>query len=422
MKILVRQARIVDPSSPYHQQQLDIFINNGIIESVGSSLDVNADREIQLDDLHVSTGWVDIFSHFNDPGSEQKETLETGAAAAASGGYTQVFLVPNTSPCIHNKAGVEYIIQRSKSFASELLPIAAVTKNTEGKELAEMYDMHASGAIAFSDGINSIQSSGITMKALQYLKAINGVLIQVPNDKSVGATGLMHEGIVSTRLGLPGQPAIAEKLMIRRDIELVKYTGSAIHFTGISSKESVELIKNAKAEGLPVTCSVTPNHLCFVDEDVQGYDTNLKLTPPLRTAEDREALRNGVLDGTIDCIASHHFPQDFDNKVVEFEYAKPGMIGLQTAFAVVKTCLPQITNERLIELFSTNPRKLFGLETNIAEGAIASLSLFQPNRQWTFEEENILSKSKNSAFIGKGLTGKPLGIIHKDKLFLNAYE
>jgi len=420
--MLIRQARIVDPTSPLHNQQLDIFINNGIIKEIAPTLDVSFDREISFDDLHVSPGWVDIFSHFNDPGYEQKETLETGAKAAAAGGFTHVFLLPNTTPCIHNKAGVEYIVQRSKNFATTLLPIATVTKNTEGKELAEMYDMHASGAIAFSDGLNSIQSSGLNLKALQYLKAINGVLIQVPNDHSIGTNGLMNEGIVSTRLGLPGQPSIAEELMIRRDIELVKYTGSAIHFTGISTKGSIELIKAAKSKGLPVTCSVTPHHLWFTDEDLQTYDTNLKVTPPLRTSADKKALQEAALDGTIDCIASHHLPQDFDNKVVEFEYAKPGMIGLQTAFAVVKTVLPQISVERLIELFSTAPRKIFGLETSIVEGASAVLSLFQPFREWTLNKNDILSKSKNSPFVGKNLTGKPLGIIHKDEVFLAPYE
>ncbi|MER3465214.1 MAG: dihydroorotase, partial [Chitinophagaceae bacterium] len=254
------------------------------------------------------------------------------------------------------------------------------------------------------------------------LKAINAVLIQVPNDHSIGTNGLMNEGIVSTRLGLPGQPSIAEELMIRRDIELVKYTGSAIHFTGISTKGSIELIKAAKSKGLPVTCSVTPHHLWFTDEDLQTYDTNLKVTPPLRTSADKKALQEAALDGTIDCIASHHLPQDFDNKVVEFEYAKPGMIGLQTAFAVVKTVLPQISVERLIELFSTAPRKIFGLETSIVEGASAVLSLFQPFREWTLNKNDILSKSKNSPFVGKNLTGKPLGIIHKDEVFLAPYE
>lgn len=417
MKILVRQVRIIDPTSPFHQQTADIFIENGIISGLGQ-VNQSAEQEISIPGLHVSPGWLDVFSHFCDPGFEFKETLETGSRAAAAGGYTDVLIIPNTSPVIHNKAGIEYIVQRSRDFTVTIHPIAAITKNTEGKELAEMYDMHQSGAVAFSDGTSAIQSAGLLLKALQYLKAIDRTIIQLPDDRSVNPSGLMNEGIVSTQLGLPGKPAIAEELMIARDIELLKYTDSKIHFTAISTAKSVELIRQAKKEGLSVSCSITPYHLCFTDEELASYDTNLKVNPPLRTKEDQQALKQGLLDGTIDCFATHHLPQDIDHKVVEFEYAHFGMIGLQTSFAAIRTCFPDLGLEKTIDLLCARPRSLFNLPTgSINKNAKACLSLFLPDEKWTVEK--IHSKSKNSPFIGKQLTGKPVGIINKDKVFLN---
>lgn len=417
MEILLRQVKIIDPSSPFHQQVIDILVQNGIIKEIGK-IDSSTARQININGLHVSQGWLDLFSNFCDPGFEFKETLQTGSDAAAAGGYTDVMILPNTRPVVHNKAGIEYIVQRSRDFAVNIHPIAAITKNTEGKELAEMYDMHHSGAVAFSDGTCSIQSSGLLLKALQYLKAIEKAVIQVPDDKSVNPSGLMNEGIISTQLGLPGKPAIAEELMIARDIELVKYTNSKIHFTGISTAKSVELIRQAKKEGLAVTCSVTPYHLCFTDADLVGYDTNLKVNPPLRTKEDRQALKQAILDGTIDCIATHHLPEDIDHKIVEFEYAHFGMIGLETGFAVIRTYFPELGLEKTIDLLSNRPRSIFDLSINsINTNSPACLTLFLPEEKWTVEA--LHSKSKNSPFIGKQLTGKPVGIINKDKVFLN---
>lgn len=417
MDILLRQVRIIDPSSPFHQQTKDILIQNGFIVEIGEINNPTA-QQLSIAGLCVSAGWLDIFSNFCDPGYEFKETLETGAAAASAGGYTDVMILPNTNPVIHNKAGIEYIVQRSKTLPVTIHPIAAITKNTEGKELAEMYDMHQSGAIAFSDGTCTVQSPGLLLKALQYIKAINKTIIQVPDDKSISMPGFMNEGIISAQLGLQGKPAIAEELMIARDIELARYTNSKIHFTGISTAASVSLIKKAKKDGVSVTCSVTPYHLYFTDADLAGYDTYLKVNPPLRTKEDQTALKRGVSDGTIDCIASHHFPQNADHKIVEFEYAEYGMATLETSFAVVRTCLPELSLEKLVELFSINPRSIFDLpKASINKNEPASLSLFLPNEIWTVEA--LRSKSKNSPFLTKQLTGKALGIINKDKLFLN---
>lgn len=420
MTILIKQARVIDPHSPSNGQTVDLFIENGIINQIGKKLKINADQEISADGLCVSPGWMDMFANFADPGFEFKESLETGAAAAAAGGFTDVLVIPNTNPVVDNKSQVEYITQKSKSLLVNVYPIGAVTKNAEGKELAEMYDMKNSGALAFGDGINSIQSSGLLVKALQYVKAFKGLIIQIPDDKSINAFGLMHEGIVSTRIGLPGKPSLAEELIVARDIKLTRYAESKLHFTGIASKKSIEYIQRGKESGIDISCSVTPYHLFFCDEDLKEYDANLKVNPPLRTSSDRDALRLAVSNGQIDCIATHHLPHEKDSKETEFEYAKNGMSGLETAYAVLKTSLPDVDDEKWVEFLSVNPRKITGLKPlNIIENGIASLTLYQPGMEWIYEEKNIRSKSKNNPFIGKKLTGKVFGIINKDQVFLN---
>jgi dihydroorotase len=258
------------------------------------------------------------------------------------------------------------------------------------------------------------------VKALQYVKALDGVLIQVPLDKSIGAGGLINEGVISTRLGLPGIPALAEEVIIKRDIDLLRYTQSKLHITGVSTQNSLALIKAAKTEGLNITCSVTPYHLFFCDEDLQTYDTNLKVNPPLRSKADMLALREAVLNGTLDCIASHHLPQDWDNKTCEFEYAKNGMTGLQTVFAVVNHLLPEISANRLAALFSLNARSIFGLpSTHIKEGATADLSLFTQSGSTLLNKQQLQSKSSNTPFLDTELNGKVIGIISKGKLTLN---
>jgi dihydroorotase len=418
MKVLIKQATIVNPSSPFNGLTKDIYIIDGVISSISDSISEKADTTIEAKNLSVSIGWMDVFAHFCDPGYEHRETLETGAKAAAAGGFTDVMVIPNTNPVIHSKSQTEYIIQKSKDLSVTIHPIGAITKNAEGKELAEMYDMHQSGAIAFSDGNNSIQQPGVLLKALQYVLAFDGTVIQLPEDKSISPHGLMNEGIVSTQLGLPGKPAIAEELMIARDIELVKYTGSTIHFTGVSTKKSIELIAKAKAEGLKVSCSVTPYHIFFCDEDLTTYDTNLKVNPPLRTKEDMLAVRDAVKKGIVDCLSSHHIPQNTDSKICEFEYAKNGMIGLESLFGSVLSVVNNPSS--VIDLLTIAPRKIFGLTIpEIKEGAKANLTLFDATAEIVFEESMIQSRSKNSAFIGKKLKGKVIGIINGDKIALN---
>jgi dihydroorotase len=424
MKVLIRQTTIVHAASPFNGLQKDIFIEDGVIQQISDAIQQPADIVIDQPNLHTSIGWMDVYSHFCNPGYEYRETLETGALAAATGGFTDVLVLPNTNPVVHTKSQVEYLIQKSRELVVNIHPLGAVTKNAAGAELAEMYDMRLSGAVAFSDGTNSIQSPGLLLKALQYVLAFDGTVVQVADDKSIQPQGLMNEGIISTQLGLPGKPAIAEELMIARDIELVKYTQSKIHFTGVSTKKGLHLIKEAKSAGLQVSFSVTPYHAVFCDEDLANYDTNLKVNPPLRLREDMLAVRNAILQGDADAIASHHIPQNYDSKVCEFEYAKNGMIGLETLFGAVGNCLPVNENgwtlEKLITLLSVHPRTIFNLPVpDIKEGAAASLTVFNPLAEYIFEEKMIASKSTNTPFIGQPLKGKVVGIINGNKTHFN---
>nr|WP_294992049.1 dihydroorotase [uncultured Sediminibacterium sp.] len=417
MKILIRQAKIADIQSTSNGQTRDILIEDGIITKIAAKIEAQADQEISADGLVISPGWVDIFAHGCDPGFEFKETLDTLAASAAAGGYTQVFALPDNKPVTDNKAQVEYIRLGSQHLPASILPLGAITKKMEGSSLAEMYDMRNSGAVAFSDGLSPVQSPGLFLKALQYVKAFEGVLIQLPIDKSIGAGGLMNEGIISTQLGLPGLPTIAEELMVKRDLDLLRYTGSKLHITGVSTNNSIALIQAAKAEGLSVSCSVTPYHLFFCDEDLQQYDTNLKVNPPLRSKADMMALRKAVKDGIIDCIASHHIPQDWDHKTCEFEYAAPGMLGLQTAYAAVNEAVPGLSDEEIAALFSHNARNIFGLaKTNIQEGAQAELTLFSRTKNSTLTKATLKSKSANSAFLNMTLKGAVVATLYKGQI------
>ncbi len=419
MKVLIQQAQINDPGSPHNGSRSDILIESGFITEVKSTISEAADKIISGNDIHISPGWVDVFANFADPGQEYKETLLTGSQAAAAGGFTDVFVIPNTYPVIDSKAQVEYILHKSVTLPVNIYPIGAISKNTEGKDLAEMYDMRESGAIAFSDGLHPVQSSGVLVKALQYVRTFDGIIIQIPDDKSIGSNGLMNEGIVSTQMGLSGKPMMAEELLVARDIKLARYAGSRIHFTGVTSVKSLEYIRRAKEAGIAVTCSVTPYHLFFTDSDIKQYDTNFKVYPPLRTEKEVMALRNAVSDGTIDCIATHHLPHETDSKVVEFENAAYGMIGLETCFAALKTAMPDLPESKWVSLLSLNARKIFGLETRVIQKDFpATVTIYQPSELIEVNSSFFRSRSRNSAFIGKQLTGKVLGIINGEKVFL----
>lgn len=416
MKILINNVTIADPQSPFHLQTLSVFIDAGIIKQIAPNINEPADEIIDAKNAFISPGFTDIFAHAADPGFEHNETLASLADAAIAGGYTTVAVLPNTNPVVDKKTTVSYIKNTAANLPVHVCSMGAVSKQIEGKELAEMYDMKSAGAVAFTDGIKPVQNAGLLLKALQYVKAFNGVIIQVPIDTSIGANGLMHEGITSTRLGLPGIPAMAEELIVARDIKLSRYTDSHVHFTGVSSPKSLEYINRAKEGGLKVTCSVTPYHLYFCDEDLLNYDTNLKVNPPLRSKEDMIALRRAVMNGTVDAIASHHIPQDWDSKTIEFEYAKEGMISLQTALFCLVTILPDISPEQVVNLFSIHPRKILSLPQTIIEvGATAECTLWSKIGTTTLTLENNKSKSNNSPFMNKTLQGGIIAVVNKNQ-------
>jgi dihydroorotase len=399
-----------------HGLTADVLIENGNIKDIALNLEVG-DENISVYQpsgeatLHLSPGFVDVFADYREPGFEQKETIATGLNAAARGGFTDVFLVPNTKPAADGRAGIQYALRRAEGNAVSLHPLGAISQGIEGKSLAEMMDMRACGAIAFTDGWKPVQSSGLMLKALEYVKAFDGTLIQLPVDVSLAAGGLMHESALSTRLGMPGIPALAESLVVHRDIGLVRYTGSRLHLTGISSAESIALIRRAKEEGINVTCSVTPYHLLLTDEALKTYDSAFKVMPPLRGEADRQALIAGLADGTIDCIASHHRPQDWDAKAKEFEYAGEGMAIQEIVFPLVMQAVGgAVKLDRIVDALTTAPRRIFGLPVvSIRKGSPAACTLFSPDAGEVFNRESAASLAFNNPFDAQHLSG----VVHR---------
>jgi len=410
MSLLLKKVRITDPDRPLHGTVQDLLVRNGQIAEVGDDIDTPADRVVDIPGLHVAPGFVETFADSGAPGSEYRETLQTAADAAAAGGFTHLFLLPNTKPVRHDRPLVEATFVRQPQAPVRLHPLGAVTRDTLGRELAEMHDMHAAGAIAFTDGLSPIQHPGILVKALQYLRAFNGILLQLPDDNSIAPHGQMHEGIASTRLGLPGRPALAEELTVNRDIRLCQYAQSRLHLSGITLPASLQQVIDARQAGIDVTCAVTPHHLLFCDEDLHDYDTHLKTHPPLRTRTDRDALLQAVRDGQVDIVSTHHLPQHRDHKHCEFEYARPGIIGLETGFGILR--LLDIDTDTIIRLLSQNPRRIFGLpDTGILPGSPADITLLMPDQTYPFTAAHIRSRSANTPMIGKTLKGRIIGTI-----------
>ncbi len=413
MTILVRQALIKDNHSSHNNTVKDILISNGVISEISPSISATSDEMVEANGKTITPGWVDVFAVGTDPGFEYKDDLTSLSLSACAGGFTHVFVSPNTSPVTQSKTGIEYILSSSQQLPCFIHPIGAVTKNTDGKELTEMYDMHASGAIAFGDGVKSIQSAGLMIKALQYVSAFNGIIIQIPDDHSVAPHGQMHEGIVSTQIGLPGKPALAEEIMVARDIELSKYTQSHVHITGVSLSSSVDMIKKAKKDGAKISCSTTLHHLVFTDKDLIGYNTNLKVNPPLRPEKDRKALIKAIKDGVIDCISAHHTAQNKDAKVCEFEYAGNGTLGLEAAYGVLGTV--GLSEDEILNAICFKPRELFDIKGSIEIGSKADLTLSDPGPVSTFDANQNKSKSSNSAYLGLPTKGKVIGTMLKNK-------
>ena len=417
MNLIIREATIIDSKSPFHNQMVDVKIKSGTIEKIGSKIpNENGFEEIKLENLHLSQGWFDSSVSFGEPGYEERETIANGLNVAAKSGFTAVALQPNSFPIIDNQAQINFVKNKAKGAATELYPIGAFTKDSEGKDMAELFDMKNAGAIAFGDYNKDIDNANLLKIGLQYVQDFDGLLIAYSQDANIKGNGVVNEGVVSTRLGLKGNPNLAEELQISRNLFLLEYTGGKLHIPTISNAKSVELIKNAKAKGLNVTCSAAVHHLVLNDEKLEGFDTRYKVSPPLRTEEDRKALIEGVNDNTIDMITTDHNPIDIEHKKMEFEGSKNGTIGLESAFGALTTVL---TLEKIIEKF-TSSKILFGIEnSSIKEGEKANITLFNPNGNWTFEKENILSKSKNSAFLGTEMEGKVYGIYHQNKLVLS---
>jgi dihydroorotase len=418
MHLLIRQARVVAPSSELNDQVVDVLIQDGIIKNIGKDIKDKDAKVVEGKGLHIAPGFTDIFADYREPGYEHKETIASGLDAAAAGGYTHVMVVPNTNPTTSTKSAVQYLIKKSQGHPVNLHPLGALTKDAEGKVLAEMLDMHANGAIAFTDGWKPVQNANLMLKGLEYVKAFNGTLLQIPADAALSEGGLMHEGPVSTRLGMAGIPTLAETTLLHRDIELLRYTDSRLHITGVSCAKSVEMIRQAKLEGLHITCSVTPYHLALNDEALASYNSQYKVTPPIRSEADRQALIKGLKDGVIDCIASHHRPQEWDAKAKEFEYASDGMNIQEVAFSIVYKVLEgKVPLQRLIEAIAVEPRQIFGLAcSEIKKGSKADLTIFTTEAKW--ELEDMKSMSANNPFIGTEFNSRVLGIINNDQTSL----
>ncbi len=391
----------------------DILLHNGRIEAIEDHISTPKAATVwESPNLCVSPGWLDVGVYAADPGYEHREDLTTAAAAAAAGGYTAMACFPNTDPALHTKSEILYVKNKAKDLPVHCYPIGAVSQGCEGKDMAELFDMHAAGAVAFSDGKRAVQDAGLLLRALQYTKAFNGLIINVPHHKTIAAGGQMHEGLMSTSLGLKGLPALAEELMVQRDLSLLEYSGGRLHIHLISTAKSVALVRAAKQAGLPVTCSVAVANLCFTDEKMADFDSNWKIVPPLRSESDVKALLEGLMDGTIDFICSNHTPWHEEAKNLEFTYADFGMIGLETTFALCQTFLGKSLSIReLVEKLSLAPRRVLGLEIpQIAVGQRAEITVFDPDVEWVLEEKDLRSKSRNTPFIGQTFKGRVLGV------------
>ena len=418
MNALLKSATIIDPKSEFHNTTQDILIEKGIITKIAKNIrNTEGYKEISLDNLHVSQGWFDSSVSFGEPGFEERETIENGLKTAAKSGFTSVVLNTNTFPVTDTGSQVSFLQSKSKNSPVTLEIYGAVTKNSEGKELAELYDMHKAGAIAFYDYKSAITNANLMKIALQYASNFGGLVCSFPQNNTIAGKGVVNEGKTSTLLGLKGNPTLAEELQIARDLYLLEYTGGKLHIPTISSAKSVELIREAKKRKLNVTCSVAIHNLFFTDEVLKEFDSHFKVLPPLRTHEDIRVLLEGLKDGTIDMVTSDHNPLDTERKKLEFDHADYGTIGLESAFGALNSLL---TIKKTIEIL-TSGRDIFNIENqNIKKDSEANLTLFTPSGNQTFSEKDILSKSKNSAFLGSKLKGRVYGIIAKNKTVLNS--
>jgi len=418
MKILIQAAEILDSQSPYHRKEKNILVTNGRITEIGDK-NYSADKVIKAEGMKLSVGWFDLGTAIGDPGTEHREDLDSGAKAAAAGGFTEIAMMPNTTPAVQTKNEISYIIRGNENRLVQVHALASVTRNNKGEELTEMIDLHEAGAVAFTDGLKPVWHTDIFLKALQYLQKFDGLLIDHPEDIWLNLFGQMHEGVNSTMLGLKGLPRIAEEIIVTRNIELLGYAGGKLHFSHISSGRTADLIRSAKKR-FNITCDITAYQPLLDDSMLRDFNTNYKVNPPLREKADNDALVKALKDGTIDIITSGHLPQDEESKSVEFDHADFGIIALQTFGANLAALAKWVDWELLIEKVTVNPRKVLNLEIpRIEVDTRANLTLFDPNKTWQFNEKTNLSKSINSPWYGKEITGKTVAVFNNTKHWLD---
>lgn len=417
MKILLKSATIVDATSKHHLKKRDVLIENGKISKIAATISPSEKvKEISLKNLHISQGWFDSSVSFGEPGFEEREIIENGLKTAALSGFTSVAVNANSFPVTDSKGHIKFLKSKAEGNAVSLYPIGALTVGSKGIDLAELYDMQNEGAVSFYDYKSPIANANLLKIALQYTQNFDGLVQSFPFEKSVARNGMMNEEVNSTRLGLKGIPALSEELQIIRDLYILEYTGGKLHIPTISTKKSVELIRDAKKKGLNVTCSVAIFNLLLTDDILEDFDTNYKLLPPLRTKEDNKALLNGLKDGTIDGVTSDHNPIDVEHKKTEFDHAFFGSIGLEGCFGALNMIFGL---EESVKAF-TGLKNAFKIASEkIDEGNAAELTLFNPDGNWDFSEKDIISTSKNAALLGTKLKGTVYGIFAKNQLVLN---
>ena len=408
-KVLLKNALIIDPLKE-DESIADVLLIEGKIAEIGKVQHSGSIKVIDCSGLILTHGFCDLHVHFRDPGNEDKETLESGSRAALAGGFTRVCTMPNTVPPIDNPESINYIVEKSKVLPVHIHPIGSVTKSQKGVELSEMGLMHRAGAVAFSDDGLPIQNGLVMRKALEYSKMFEVPIINHAEDECLRANGLINEGKISTRLGLTGNPNIAESIMVFRDLQLAELTGAKLHVPHVSTADSVKHIYEMKNNFDKITAEVTPHHLFYSDEALQEYNTDLKVAPPIRDSSSREALIKGIKDGTIDCIATDHAPHNLHEKETTFDLAACGLIGLESCFGIVKKILVDdegVSLINLIKLLTVSPRKIMGFDNDLLEvGKDAELVLFDESEKWNFQKINIESNSINSPFINQELSGR----------------
>ena len=418
MSLLLNSVTVSDTTSKYFNSKVNILIDSkGYIKKISKNkISDKVKKVVDLEGLYISESWFDFNANFCDPGYEYKENLKSGVHVAINSGFLDVLITPNTNPIIQTKADVSYIQKKSLNNFCEIHPSAAISKNFNGKDLNDIIDLHNSGVKAFTNSYSCKESSEMIMNSLLYLNQIDTFLLTKPKDRSF-SDGVVNNGYYSNTVGLKGIPRISESIAVERDLSILEYVGGKIHFSGISTKESVSIIRDAKTKKLNVTCDVPIHNLILDDSNVVSFDPNYKVDPPLRTKDDIDALIEGINDGTIDIIASHHEPQDIDTKKCEFEKANFGVISLQTFFSNIVQLSRRIPLENLIKTFSTNPKKILGVETySVVEGSKASFTVFDPDGSWDYNENSNLSKSINSPWLNWSLKGKVKAVIKDNRI------